>query len=350
MKITKLLLNLFVVLAFLGSTAAPGAGATLTVDDSGDADYTTIQEAIDSAEDGDIILVYPGIYAENVEVNKELSIVSESGESENTFIISNNPEADVFYVVADNVTIDGVSVLGLLSETGSISDEEWPDVLAGIFIDGADTCRVSNCTIIGNDAGIFLREANNAVLNNNVLTINYWDGIDLIDSSGCVLSENVVARNERGIYVEGSVDNVLLNNIISTITYEALTLLECSNSTLESNIVTGSELGVYFERSVSNIMSNSTVERNYEGIFLNNSTENLFYGNEFANEINAVDYGTNSWNTTVGNFWSDYAGEDADEDGIGDTPYVINESTGSIDYLPITGLPVLDLFPGDNLT
>ncbi|WP_440955330.1 right-handed parallel beta-helix repeat-containing protein [Methanosarcina sp. Mfa9] len=350
MKIIKLLLNLFVILFFLGSAAAPGAGATLTVDDSGDANYTTIQEAIDNAEDGDTILVYPGIYAENVEVYKELSIVSESGESENTFIISNSPEADVLYVVADNVTIEGFSVLGVLSETGSISDADWPDVLAGVFIDGAEGCRVSNSTIIGNDVGIFLREANGAVLYSNVLTLNYWDGIDLIDSSGCVLSDNVVARNERGIYVEGSVDNVLLNNIISTITYEALTLLECSNSTLENNIITGSELGVYFERSVSNIMSNSTVEWNYEGIFLSNSTENLFYGNEFANEINAVDYGTNSWNTTVGNSWSDYAGEDSDGDGIGDTPYVINESTESIDYLPITGLPVSDLLPGNNLT
>ncbi len=350
MKITKLLLNLFVILFFLGSAAAPGAGATLTVDDSGDASYTTIQEAIDNAEDGDTILVYPGIYAENVEVYKELSIVSESGESENTFIISNSPEADVLYVVADNVTIEGFSVLGLLSDTGSISDADWPDVLAGVFIDGAEGCRVSNSTFISNDVGIFLQEADNTVLYNNVLTLNYWDGIDLIDSSNCVLSGNVVARNDWGIHIEGSVDNVLLNNIISACTNKGLTLLECSNSTLENNMISGSELGIYFEGSDSNIMSNSTVEWNYEGIFLSNSTENLFYGNEFANDVNAVDYGTNSWNTTVGNSWSDYAGEDLDGDGIGDTPYVINESTESIDYLPITGLPVSDLLPGNNLT
>ncbi len=350
MKITKLLLNLLVILVFLGSAVAPGAGATLTVDESDEADFTTIQEAIDSAEDGDIILVYPGIYDENVEVYKELSIVSESGKSEDTFIISNSPEADVLYVVADNVTIDGFSILGLLSDSGSISDAEWPDVLAGVFIDGAEGCRVSNSTFIINDVGIFLREANNAVLYNNVLTLNYWDGIDLIDSSGCVLSDNTAARNERGIYIEGSVDNVLLNNIISAITSEGITLQECSNSTLENNMVSGSELGIYFEGSENNIMSNSTVERNYEGIFLSNSTENLFYGNEFANQLNAVDYGTNSWNSTVGNYWSDYAGEDSDGDGIGDTPYVINESTESIDYIPITGLPVSNLLPGNNST
>ena len=50
-----------------------GAGArTLTVDDSGGADFTEIQAAINNASAGDTILVYSGTYQEKVVVTKPL--------------------------------------------------------------------------------------------------------------------------------------------------------------------------------------------------------------------------------------------------------------------------------------
>ena len=45
-----------------------------------DADFTRIQEAVDAASAGDTIIVYPGTYTENVDVNKDhLTIQQKAG-------------------------------------------------------------------------------------------------------------------------------------------------------------------------------------------------------------------------------------------------------------------------------
>jgi len=57
---------------------------TLTVDDDGGADYTSIQAAIDNSSDGDTIRVFEGTYRELVSVNR--SITLQGNGSEETII------------------------------------------------------------------------------------------------------------------------------------------------------------------------------------------------------------------------------------------------------------------------
>ena len=80
------------------------------------------------------------------------------------------------------------------------------------------------------------------------------------------------------------------------------------------------------------------------GVWLCWSNGNIFYDNAFINNNYQVFNGmafpttpsTCSWNNTVeGNYWSDYNGSDVRQDGIGDTPYVVNSS--NIDYYPLLG-------------
>ena len=56
---------------------APTGGNTLYVGGSGPNNYTSIQDAIDNASDGDTIYVYSGIYYENVVINKRINLIGE---------------------------------------------------------------------------------------------------------------------------------------------------------------------------------------------------------------------------------------------------------------------------------
>ena len=91
----------------------------------------------------------------------------------------------------------------------------------------------------------------------------------------------------------------------------------------------------------------------YRGLYISAMTDVSIYHNSIINSTNQVYVWvpssvnwTGRWNVT-GNYWSDYTGDDADGDGIGEDPYVINTSTYETkdhkDYFPFMN-PYL---PGD---
>ncbi|HEV8595896.1 MAG TPA: hypothetical protein VGR51_10260, partial [Thermoplasmata archaeon] len=74
----------------------------------------------------------------------------------------------------------------------------------------------------------------------------------------------------------------------------------------------------------------------------------VFRNNFVDNGAQARDEGANAWDDgTQGNFWSDYPGTDADGDGFGDVPYVIDSD--SVDRHPfIARLPGCPPMPTDD--
>ena len=169
-------------------------------------DYATIQEAIDAPEtfNGQTILVCPGTYNENIDVNKSLSIRSLSGDPADTVVNASDSEDHVFNVTANNVDITGLAVIGAVGG-------------AGVYSFGFNGSSVFDNILANNSIGIWLGNSSYNRLSENVIDMNGVAGIKLDYSLNNTISYNNISLNEEGIVLGGGSvhNNISYNNIFN---------------------------------------------------------------------------------------------------------------------------------------
>jgi len=227
-----------------------------------------------------------------------------------------------------------------------ISDLKITKTWAGINIHNSRKIEINNNFLTNNIyGGIKIDYSNETYIHNNHLLNNLEAGITVYGSFQTMIYENLVEASYGGIVLFGvNEPNSIMNNQIYNNTYGIYMYYSGNNSIYNNRLKYNKESAIFAIGSINNtVYKNSIIDNRLNGINLDSSSvNNMFFMNYFIdNSHHAIDNGTNNlWdNGSIGNYWDDYIGIDADYDNIGDTPYNISGLDSSIDNLPIYSLP-----------
>ena len=292
-------------------------------------DYPTISSAIGNATDGDTILVKKGTYEgpvnQTLVINKTLSLI---GEDANNTILNLHPSYTEWWILTQPY----------ISSSDAI-------------VINANDVRLLNLTLrfMGD---IRANGDRVQIIGNNIASRSTETGLT-ISGSDCNITNNVILGR---VNLEGSSNAIIQNNFYS------LTLQSANRNIIDSNTfqylqLTSSNKNIVSKNNISNdiVKYSITVRNSTNNLFHSNQVEvtslwsinlriesqaqnNTFYSNAFIGQGELVSIDTtaysNFWDNGInGNFWSNYNGTDANRDGIGDTPYIINGD--NIDNYPL---------------
>ncbi len=268
----NIILCYLIVSVFLLMTASTGAAYTITVDGSGGADYTKIQEAVDNANDTDTVIVHSGIYSENILINKPLTLKPADNNS-NIIIKATNSSNYIFHIRSSNTSITGFNLTG---ETGS-------KLRSGIYLDNVKHCQISGNSISNVKDGILLSSSRENNIEGNSLYSNGLHGINISGSDNNIISKNRVFSNRYGIIVESSNSNLISGNNASLNENYGIALFKTNESIVKENIATGNRHGICLTSSFNNkIENNSAFKNTLSGSVVWDSEANRLENNNFS--------------------------------------------------------------------
>lgn len=220
---------------------------------------------------------------------------------------------------------------------------------------GISLVNVNNSMLIQNlldnndDYGIAVEEGQNNTISANTANNSYWAGIWLgwFSSYNTVVGNLVSDNRVTGILIEVSDNNEISDNSVLDNIGHGIHLSSSDNNIVSGNDVRLNHDGIRVYNGNYNRIFENTVSSNSWGIriYLRYSSyesceRNTIWGNSlkssyYCDAYEVLEGKDNHWYYKgVGNYYSQYSGKDTDDDGIGDTPYLIPGSGNVLDYFP----------------
>jgi parallel beta-helix repeat protein len=200
-------------------------------------------------------------------------------------------------------------------------------------------------TVPSNAGYVFLLECKNITIQNLNLT-NNQQAILLVSTQDSTIINNQISSNTFGIVLDSSINNKITANQITNNNCGIQLRWNSIHNTVAKNNLTKNVYGFQLDRADpsgtlyeeydgrKNDIIENNIANNEVGIFFWPSSDNTIQQNNFIDNQKQVENNpnkpplVNNWSdkNTGGNYWSDYNGTDANGDGIGDTPYKIDNA------------------------
>jgi len=275
--------------------------------------YSTINQAINFALNGDSIFIFNGIYNETIIINKSINLIGESNKK--TIINFNENQSEkigIIEILADNCSIQNLNLNNTYNNLNSF----------GIIINSSNN-KIINNKISNTDRGIFI---------NSIYTYK---------SLNNSIKFNNISNNIYGLYIAYSDNNNISYNNISENKDYGIYLLNSNENKLSHNNFSKNNYGLRIKGSRSNIVTYNNIYENNKGLyFCCGARDNIVFKNNFLKNFDWHSYDSlaNKWdNNKIGNYWDDYIEKYPNSnknDGLWDIPYNI---TGGnyIDHFPL---------------
>ncbi len=279
------------------SSPPPTRSRTIVVDQKGNGNFTTILEAIESAQPGDKIRIWDGIYYENVLIQKPLILVGNGTDS--TFVIE-NVNMYVFKISSNNISISHINFTNNVNENkyACVDIERSENILLercsfnnaywGIHTYIAHYVNIINNEFYMNQYPMYLGGQCEDILvqNNYIFNSEKW-GIVNIAAYKTKLYHNIMINTSLNLaqYItdydinENTINGVPLlfnkdiNNFIIDKSYSQYIFINCSNIMIKNVKLMNIYFGIVFWDCNNVLIENVTMEKMNKGIDITGSSK-----------------------------------------------------------------------------